>query len=128
MDNNYKVNVNINKLRNEVQTREYRKVNTFEQILNMCYQKILSANKTSCEYCCIFVCPHVVFGLPLYNLIECITFIMYKLNEKGFETHLSLPNNIYISWKPKHITKNQYLLQPPPQQQKQYRAIEDYPL
>ena len=32
--------------------------------------------------------------------MECINFIMEKLVEKGFETHLALPNHIYISWKP----------------------------
>jgi hypothetical protein len=97
---NYKINVNINKLRTEVQSRESRKYKTFEKVLENCYQKILNTNKTSDECCCTFICPQVIFGLPLYNLSECITFIMEKLIEKGFETYLALPNHIYISWKP----------------------------
>jgi len=82
---NYKVNVNINKLRNEVQSRENRKFKTFEKVLEMCYHKILTTNKTSDECCCTFICPQVIFGLPLFNLMECINFIMEKLIEKGYK-------------------------------------------
>ena len=98
---NYKVNININKLRTEVQERENRKYKTFEKVLELCYQKILTTNKTSDECCCTFICPQVIFGLPLFNLMECINFIMEKLIEKGFDTHLALPNHIFISWKQK---------------------------
>ena len=97
---NYKVNININKLRTEVQERENRKYKTFEKVLELCYQKIINTNKTSDDCCCTFICPQVIFGLPLFNLMECINFIMEKLIEKGFDTHLALPNHIFISWKP----------------------------
>jgi hypothetical protein len=93
------VNINVNKLRSEVQAREDRKYKTFEKVLEMCYQKILSTNKTNDDCCCTFICPQVVFGLPLYNLMDCIKFIMEKLVEKGFNIHLALPNQIFISWK-----------------------------
>jgi hypothetical protein len=126
---NYKVNVNINKLRNEVQSRENRKFKTFEKVLEMCYHKILTTNKTSDECCCTFICPQVIFGLPLFNLMECINFIMEKLIEKGFQTHLALPNHIYISWKPnseKHTEElKQYYLQlgaPKQQMQLEYNT------
>lgn len=109
MDNdNYKVNININKLRTEVQSRENRKYKTFEKVLEICYQKILSTNKTSDECCCTFICPQVIFGLPLFNLMECITFIMEKLTEKGFDVHFAYPNNIYISWKPPQQEQQHY--------------------
>ena len=153
---NYKVNININKLRTEVQDRENRKYKTFEKVLELCYQKIINTNKTSDECCCTFICPQVIFGLPLFNLIECINFIMEKLTEKGFDTHLALPNHIFISWKPKEnentIYQPKYPYLTAPQQklllepaktkskpttnntmnsynkqiQKQYRSIDDY--
>ena len=91
--------INIDKLRNEVSAREDRKFKTFEHILDMCYQKIINTNKTSNDCCCNFVCPNLVFGLPLFNLNECIMFIMQKLNEKGFNVHLAIPNKLFISWK-----------------------------
>jgi len=91
--------INIDKLRNEVSAREDRKFKTFEHILDMCYQKIINTNKTSNDCCCNFVCPNLVFGLPLFNLDECIMFIMQKLTEKGFNVHLAIPNKLFISWK-----------------------------
>jgi hypothetical protein len=100
--------LNPNKLRSEVQAREVRKIKIYERILEMCYNKILTTNKQCDDCCCIFICPSVVFGLPLFNLYECIKFIMEKLVEKGFEVHLALPNNIYISWKPESEKRAQY--------------------
>ena len=100
--------LNPNKLRSEVQAREARKIKTYERILEMCYNKILTTNKQCDDCCCIFTCPNVVFGLPLFNLFECIRFIMEKLVEKGFEVHLAIPNNIFISWKPESEKRAQY--------------------
>lgn len=92
------LSVSVNKLRNEVKAREDRKMETFNKVLDMCYQKILNTNKTSDECCCVFICPQIIFGLPLFNLSECINFIMQKLVEKGFEVYLAIPNHIHISW------------------------------
>ena len=100
MDNTYKVNINIEKLRVEVATREDKKLKTFEHILNMCYNKIVNTNKTSRDYNCTFIIPQMIFGLPLFNLDECIKYIMLKLIDKGFAVHLAIPNKLFISWEP----------------------------
>ena len=100
MNNDHKVNISLAKLRSEVLTREDRKFSTFEKLLEMCYTKIITTNKTSSEFSCIFVVPRIVFGLPLFDMEESIKYIMSKLVEKGFETHLALPNKIFISWRP----------------------------
>jgi hypothetical protein len=44
--------------------------------------------------------------MPLFNLMDCIRFIMIKLVEKGFEVHLAIPNNIFISWKKESDPEN----------------------
>ena len=121
MDSKYNVNINVSKLRNEVQAREDRKYKTFEKVLDLCYQKILTTNKTSDECQCTFICPQVIFGLPLFNLMDCIKFIMEKLTEKGFNVHLAFPNHIYISWKSENNNNsnkyNSYMQLGAPQQQ-----------
>ena len=91
--------LNPARLRGEVEAREARKIKVFEHILEMCNNKIITTNQQTDDCCCIFTCPSVVFGLPLFNLMDCIRFIMIKLVEKGFEVHLAIPNNIFISWK-----------------------------
>jgi len=78
-------NININKLRSEVEEREQRKIKIYEKVLNLCYQKILNTNKQYDDYTCTYIVPNVVFGLPLYNFDECVQFIMNKLIEKGFQ-------------------------------------------
>lgn len=99
------LSLNINKLRSEVEDREKKKIKIFENILEMCYQKILNANKQYNDYSCTFVVPNFVFGLPLYDIGDCIKFIMDKLVEKGFEIYFALPSTIHISWKPEGYMK-----------------------
>jgi hypothetical protein len=101
--------LNINKLRNEVEERENKKNKIFETILDLCYQKILNMNKQNNDYNCTFIVPNVVFGLPLYNVGDCVVFIMDKLVEKGFEIYFAPPTTIHISWKPKEQNHNNYL-------------------
>ena len=62
------LSLNINKLRSDVEEREKKKRKIFENILEMCYQKILNTNKKSDDYNCTFIVPNVVFGLTLYNI------------------------------------------------------------
>jgi len=104
------LSLNINKLRNEVEERENKKYKIFETILEMCYQKILNINKKNNDYNCTFIVPNVVFGLPLYNVGDCVIFIMDKLVEKGFEIYFAAPTTIHISWKPKEDLNNNYYL------------------
>jgi hypothetical protein len=94
------LSLNINKLRSDVEERDKKKIKIFENILEMCYQKILNTNKKSDDYNCTFIVPNVVFGLPLYNIGDCITFVMDNLVKKGFEIYFALPTTIHISWKP----------------------------
>ena len=100
------MNLNINKLRNEVEERENKKYKTFETVLEMCYKKILNINKQNNDYNCTFIVPNVVFGLPLYNVGECVRFIMDKLVEKGFEIYFAPPTTITIYWTPKNYNKS----------------------
>ena len=100
------MSLNINKLRNDVVEREKTKINTFEKVLDICFKKILHSNQNYSDYCCTFDVPKFVFGLPLYNIIECCGFIIEKLIEKGFEVYLAVPTTLHISWKPKEKEKD----------------------
>lgn len=97
--------ININKLRSEVEEREKRKQIIYEKVLNLCYQRILNNNKQNDDYTCTYIVPTVIFGLPLYNVDDCVAFIMNKLIEKGFDIVFAVPTTIHISWKP--VDKNQ---------------------
>jgi len=104
------LSININKLRGEVEAREQRKTKIFEKILDLCYQKILNSNQKSDDYSCTYIVPNVVFGLPLYNVHECVKYITEKLTDKGFEIYFALPTTLHISWLPiDHHSRNTQL-------------------
>lgn len=106
--------LNINKLHNEVEEREKKKINTFEKVLDMCFKKILHSNQNYNDYNCVFAVPKFVFGLPLYNIVECCGFLIEKLIAKGFEVYLAIPTTLHISWKPKEfINTNIYTTNKP---------------
>jgi len=94
------LNININKLRNEVELREQKKIKIFDKILELCYQRILNSNQKNDDYSCTYIVPNVVFGLPLYDVNDCVSFVINKLIEKGFNVVFAFPTTIHISWKP----------------------------
>jgi len=96
------LSININKLRNDVELREQKKTKVFDKILELCYHRILNSNQQNKDYSCSYIVPNVVFGLPLYDINDCITFIVNKLIEKGFDVIYAFPTTIHISWKPKN--------------------------
>ena len=102
------LSININKLRSEVELREQRKIKIYENILDLCYQRILNSNKQNDDYSCTYIVPIVVFGLPLYDVNECVSFIMNKLVEKQFKIVYAFPTTIHISWKPDDKINNKY--------------------
>jgi len=137
--------ININKLRSEVEAREQRKTKLYEKILDLCYKRISSSNQKNDNYSCTYIVPNVVFGLPLYDVNECVTFIMNKLTEKEFDIIYAFPTTIHISWKPvensKNISNKQLTIKPKESrnesrhesrhesrdtQNKNYKNIEDY--
>jgi hypothetical protein len=102
------LSININKLRSEVELREQRKIKIYEKILDLCYQRILNSNKKNDDYSCTYIVPNVVFGLPLYDVNECVSFIMNKLVEKEFNIVYAFPTTIHISWKPVDKINNKH--------------------
>ena len=94
------LSLNINKLRNEVTERDKRKVRIYEKIMDLCNQRILSCNQKNDDYSCTYIVPNVIFGLPLYNVDDCVKFIMETLIKKGFEVIFAYPTTLHISWKP----------------------------
>ena len=89
-----------------------KKINTFEKVLDMCFKKILHCNQNYSDYYCLFIVPNFVFGLPLYNIIECCGFLIEKLVSKGFEVYLAIPTTLHISWKPKDSINKNYNTRP----------------
>jgi hypothetical protein len=78
------------------------KTNTFNVIIEKIHSKIKHiAQQGGMEV--FYEIPYVLLGYPLYNIIECIDYVVDSLRKNGLLVQiLPHPNNttIYISWKP----------------------------
>jgi hypothetical protein len=57
-----------------------------------------AANKEKYEF--YYDVPQYVVGLPLFNINECIDFIIKQLTNNGFNVKYNFPKMLYISWFP----------------------------
>lgn len=97
--------LNINQLHNEIEKREKRKNKVYQTILDKVNHRIVLTNQKCMDCFCLFIVPSFIFGVPLYNMTNCIIYIMEDLIEKGFKVKYTHPNLLFISWKdkPKNI-------------------------
>ena len=97
--------LNINQLHKEIEKREKRKNKVYQTILDKVNYRIILTNQKSKDCMCLFVVPAFIFGVPLYNMTNCIIYIMEDLIDKGFKVNYTDPNLLTISWKekPKNI-------------------------
>jgi hypothetical protein len=86
----------------------------FDHIIELCHRRI----RTVSSYCgqnTFYEIPGFVIGYPLYNLNECIEYVVDALRKNSFLIQILPPPNvgvIYISWDPREI-KPQKALPPP---------------
>ena len=101
--------LNINQLHKEIEKRESRKNVVYQKILEKCFNRIISVNQKSDDCYCIFVVPTFVFGVPLYDVANCVIFIMKDLINRGFKVNYTHPNLLLINWmeKPKTVEVRQ---------------------
>jgi hypothetical protein len=78
------------------------KTNTFNIIIEKCHAKIKTIAAQG-GMNIFYEIPHVLLGYPLYNVNECLEYVIAGLRKNGLLVQtLPYPNNftIYISWKP----------------------------
>jgi hypothetical protein len=95
----------IDELHKNEDDRLERKAKIYYRILNRIYSRIKMVSKAS-ETFCFFIVPEFIFGVPLYNNLDCIKFILNKLIHKGFLVKYTHPNLLYISWDRKYVNPN----------------------
>jgi hypothetical protein len=93
--NNYAFSVN-DLHRKELERNENRK-KIYNIVCEKCFKKIKDTSLTE-EKVCFFRLPEYIPGLPIYNMTECVLFILDILKEKGFKARYVDPFMIFISW------------------------------
>jgi hypothetical protein len=98
-DNNddlYKFNIHdIHKKQKEKET--YR-IKIYERIASKLFRKIKETSENEDTYC-FFQIPIYIPGLPIYNLTECVMFLLNLIQEKGFKGRYCDNCVLYVSWK-----------------------------
>lgn len=97
--------INIFELQNSINKKENLRISTYEKILERCHQKIKNAASNE-QYFVIYDVPHYIVGLPLYNLNNCIEYLITQLKENGFKVEHRLPKFLIVSWYPTQSTNS----------------------
>ena len=96
--------LNIYELHDEINNKKKKRTKSFDKVLEICHQKIINASKKELIKV-FFDVPDFVIGLPVYNLTDCIQYIIKSLEENGFIIQYYFPKLLYISWDLKEINQ-----------------------
>ena len=86
----------------DIQTIYDKKQTKKQDYYNQIMVKIINLMKKSAEEgknMCMYVVPNLIFGMPIYNLDECMLYIISNLKQSGFECTYAVPNIILVFWK-----------------------------
>jgi hypothetical protein len=101
---NYNI-FNVSELHKKQKEKENNRNQIYKNICEKCFKKIREVSLNEQTFC-FYTIPEYIVGLPLYNMTECIMFILNVLHEKGFHARYCDYFTIYISWNlPKPILK-----------------------
>lgn len=92
--------------------RKNKKNDCFDKVLERCHRKILQTSQQN-KLNCFFEVPEYMFGFPIYDINECITYVIHALKSNGFLTLYYFPRYIYVSWDLQEIEENKKVQQTP---------------
>ena len=87
----------VNELHKKQKEKEKNRLKIYENISEKCFKKIKETSLNE-ETFCFYRLPEYIPGLPLYNMTECVIFILNLLHEKGFKSRYCDPYMLFISW------------------------------
>jgi len=69
----------------------------FEKVIEICQVQITRAAENNFTHC-IFEVPTFILGYPIYDINECIVYVLKRLKENDYQVSYFFPNIIYIMW------------------------------
>jgi len=79
------------------QQKEEKRMMIYNKILKRVFRKIKLAVDGSHEFC-LYQMPEYIPGFPIYNMTECLFYIINFLTSKGFQSKYCHPLVIFITW------------------------------
>ena len=78
---------------------EARRVEIYAKILKRIHEKIkITARQNIKQQFVFYHVPEIMFGLPKYDIHECIEYVIQELEKNGFIVKYTHPNLLLISW------------------------------
>ena len=100
--------INLNELYGMMKKKEKNRNSCFDHIIELCHRRIRMVASYFGQNT-FYEIPGIVIGYPLYNLNECIDYVVSSLRRNGFLVQI-LPKPhigvVYISWNPVEITQS----------------------
>ena len=91
--------INLDDLFNTQKNISDNKIKIYQKILQRVHKKIkITSRSRKCEKHCFYLVPEFVLGVPIYDTSTCITYIIDKLIDNGFQVRYIHPNMLFISW------------------------------
>lgn len=100
------MSLDIRDLQKVHEERQKKHLRLYDTIFQKCSNKIKYTNNKLYKQNCIFEVPTVMWGLPIYNLKQCVVYLMVKLRSLGFITKYCHPNYLFISWSKQQNNSN----------------------
>ena len=94
---NYTYNTSVYDIQRRIMIRDATRFKTFKKILNKCYRKIRLSSDNN-KKCCFYQLPEYIPGAPIYNMTECVLYLIGKLKKDGFDSIYISAHILYISW------------------------------
>jgi hypothetical protein len=91
--------INLDELYEINQKKNLQEIALYNKILNRVHTRIKTTSRQrNNNQCCWYIIPEILLGASNYNNSTCITYIIQKLKENGFDTIYTHPNLLFISW------------------------------
>lgn len=96
---NYVDKLNLDELFEKKQIHDLATTKNYNAILNRIHNKIKLTSRQQIDvHYCWFIVPEVMIGVPKYDVATCISYVIDKLQENGFNIRYTHPNLLLISW------------------------------
>lgn len=92
-------NINAFELIRCQQEKDAKKIEAYKKIYYSIEKKISISSSMNLYYTW-FEVPEFILGFPLYNLSDCIDYIVQNLISNGFKAEHYNPNILLIKWIP----------------------------
>ena len=96
---NYVDKLNLDEIFEKKKIHDLATTKNYNAILNRIHNKIkLTSRQQINTHYCWFIIPEVMIGVPKYDIATCISYVIDKLQNNGFNVRYTHPNLLLISW------------------------------